>query len=163
MRFIILAACGLLLGGCAVTRGTESTIQLESSPPGAQVSTRIVDPCSLSECPPMEAPDGQTPPPRPTIADAYGPNCVTPCSIRVSRKDALLVTFTLAGYQPATVPVTTRVAGAGAVGVAGNVLIGGVVGLGVDAATGAALEHQPNPVVVTLAPTGRGPAPRGRK
>jgi hypothetical protein len=48
--------------------------------------------------------------------------------------------------------VQTRVAGAGAACFAGNVLIGGVVGMGVDAATGSTLEHYPNPVTVSLVP-----------
>jgi hypothetical protein len=46
--------------------------------------------------------------------------------------------------------VATRVAGAGAAGFAGNVLVGGLVGMGVDAATGSTLEHYPNPVSVIL-------------
>jgi hypothetical protein len=35
---------------------------------------------------------------------------------------------------------------------AGNVLAGGLIGMGVDAATGAAQDHKPNPVIVTLQP-----------
>lgn len=46
----------------------------------------------------------------------------------------------------------TSLAGSGAAGFAGNVLLGGVVGMGVDAATGATLEHTPNPVNATLRP-----------
>ena len=49
-------------------------------------------------------------------------------------------------------PVGTKVAGEGVAGFAGNVLIGGVVGMAADAATGATLEHYPNPVSVTLEP-----------
>jgi hypothetical protein len=43
-------------------------------------------------------------------------------------------------------------------GFAGNVLIGGVVGMAADAATGATLEHYPSPVSVTLEPL-RAPEP----
>ena len=39
---------------------------------------------------------------------------------------------------------------AGGAGLAGNVLLGGVIGLGVDAATGAAFDLVPNPLKVTL-------------
>jgi hypothetical protein len=49
----------------------------------------------------------------------------------------------------------------------GNVIVGGVVGVGVDAVSGAALEHVPNPVTVVLRPIGpepRAPAtPRRRR
>ena len=37
-------------------------------------------------------------------------------------------------------------------------ILGGIVGMGVDAATGSTLEHYPNPVFVTLDPLGRTPA-----
>ncbi|MGO3927394.1 translation initiation factor 2, partial [Rhodopseudomonas pseudopalustris] len=45
---------------------------------------------------------------------------------------------------------------------AGNLLLGGVVGMGVDAATGAAMDHHPNPVVVTLQPVPAPAAPVAR-
>jgi len=57
-------------------------------------------------------------------------------------------------------PVTTRIAGAGAAGFAGNILIGGVVGMAVDAASGATLEHYPNPVMMKMVPLRRGEPPR---
>ena len=43
-----------------------------------------------------------------------------------------------------------EVVGAGAAGVAGNVLLGGVIGIGIDAATGASKDLKPNPVEVEL-------------
>lgn len=44
----------------------------------------------------------------------------------------------------------SEVSGAGAAGMAGNVILGGVNGAGVDAATGATKRLVPNPVRVTL-------------
>jgi hypothetical protein len=81
----------------------------------------------------------------------------------VQRKDEFSVSFAKPGYQPQTVPVTTRLAGGGAAGFAGNVLVGGIVGMGVDAASGATLEHWPNPVVATLQPVAPVPQPPGRR
>ena len=82
----------------------------------------------------------------------------------MQRKDEFSITIAKPGYEPQTVPVMTRVAGAGVAGFAGNVLVGGVVGMGVDAVTGATLEHYPNPVSVALRPLAPppGPPPRGR-
>jgi hypothetical protein len=40
------------------------------------------------------------------------------------------------------------------------VLVGGVIGMAVDASTGATLEHYPNPVMLTLVPLRKGEAPR---
>lgn len=86
--------------------------------------------------------------------------CVTPCTLTISRKDEFSVSFTKPGYQPQTVQVATRIAGAGAAGFAGNVLVGGIIGMGVDAASGATLEHWPNPVVAVLQPVPAGAPPR---
>jgi hypothetical protein len=47
----------------------------------------------------------------------------------------------------------------GAAGFAGNILAGGLIGMGVDAATGAAQDHKPNPVIVTLRPKGTHASP----
>ncbi|MBB5053928.1 hypothetical protein HNQ36_003928 [Afipia massiliensis] len=41
----------------------------------------------------------------------------------------------------------------------GNILLGGVVDGVVDAASGAALDHKPNPVIVTLKPIAPPPPP----
>ncbi len=136
-RFILAAAASLALGGCAtVTRGTTDQIQLVSEPDGATAKTSLAQ------------------------------QCLTPCTLQVSRKDEFSVTFSKPGFTDQSVQVKTRVAGSGAAGFAGNVLFGGVVGMGVDAATGSTLEHVPNPVSVVLKPAGRPargkPAPRGR-
>ena len=133
----VLAFAGTM-GACAsVTRGWNEQIQIVSEPSGAEVRT------SLSQA------------------------CVTPCTLQVSRKDEFIVEFAKPGYRPQTIPVNTRVAGAGAAGFAGNVLVGGIVGMGVDAASGATLEHFPNPVVATLVPIGppprQTPPARGKK
>ena len=130
MRSILfICAAGLALAGCAtVTRGTTNQIQIVSEPSGATARTSM------------------------------GYQCSTPCTVQVGRKDEFSVTFSLAGYEEQTVPVKTQLAGAGAAGFAGNVLLGGVIGMGVDAATGSTLEHVPNPVSVVMTPVAK-PAP----
>jgi hypothetical protein len=134
LRIIALTLAALapsMLGGCAsVTRGWNEQVQINSQPEGAEVRT--------------------------SLAQA----CVTPCTLTVSRKDEFSVSFAKPGYQPQTVQVTTRVAGAGAAGFAGNVLVGGIIGMGVDAASGATLEHWPNPVVAVLQPVPAAAPPR---
>ncbi|WP_245259309.1 translation initiation factor 2 [Methylobacterium sp. 77] len=76
----------------------------------------------------------------------------TPCSLDVDRSDEFDVTFAKPGFRPETIPVRTQVVGTGAAGMAGNVIAGGIIGIGVDAATGAAFDHFPSPVVATLVP-----------
>jgi hypothetical protein len=81
----------------------------------------------------------------------------------VKRNEEFIATFTKPGYRPQQVEVKTQLAAEGAVGVAGNVLVGGVIGLGVDAITGAGGEHVPNPVSVVLEPLQAAPPSAARR
>lgn len=115
--------------GCAtITRGTREALVVETIPAGAQVRL------------------------------SNGSSGTSPSSFKVKRKGDLVVTISKPGYEPVTVKVTTQIAGAAAAGMAGNVLLGGVIGVGVDAFSGGMLEHKPNPVKVTLVPTHGEPA-----
>ncbi|EFL89861.1 hypothetical protein [Ahrensia sp. R2A130] len=131
LKFGSAAMAALLLTGCAsIARGTTEAIVINYTPANAQVTTSL------------------------------GKNCTSsPCTIIVKRKDKFTVTATAPGYTPQTVPVLTKVQGGGAAGLAGNVLVGGIVGIGVDAATGAALDHYPNPVNINLQKVGASVAP----
>ena len=133
MRIIAIIALAALCAACAsITRGTTSQVQIQSDPPGAEARTSM------------------------------GHLCTTPCTLQFARKDEFVVTISKPGYHTEEIPVTTRVAGSGMAGAAGNVLVGGVVGLTVDVATGATLEHYPNPVIATLEPVRRGETPKVR-
>jgi hypothetical protein len=130
MRIIALVLLGLLVSGCAtVTRGTTDQVQFVSEPPGANVRTSM------------------------------GHTCVAPCTLQFSRKDEFVATFSMPGHVEQQVQVNTRIAGAGAAGFVGNAVVGGLIGMGVDAATGSTLEHFPNPVSVIMEPVAV--APRG--
>jgi hypothetical protein len=106
MRISSLAilAGSLSMGACAmVTRGTTEQITFDSEPPAA-----------------MRTSTGLTCP-------------TTPCTLQVDRKSEFVATFSKDGYASQDIMVQTRVAGSGAAGFAGNVLIGGIIGMGVDA------------------------------
>ncbi|WP_363080541.1 hypothetical protein [Phenylobacterium sp. RIFCSPHIGHO2_01_FULL_69_31] len=60
--------------------------------------------------------------------------------------------ITKPGYEPVKVSVTHTTAGAGGAGMAGNLILGGVIGAVIDANTGATQRLTPNPVIVTLEP-----------
>jgi len=114
------------LTACAtVARGTTSDVIINYSPSDAEVVTSLNHTCNAS-----------------------------PCVLTVSRKKSFTVTASKPGYDTQSIFVGTKVSGKGAAGMAGNVLIVGVVGIGVDAATGAARDHYPNPVNVELLPNG---------
>src|SRR5689334_4953946 len=92
------------LAGCAtVTRGTHEAFVVESDPSGADVQL------------------------------STGLTCKTPCSLKVSRKDGFTVHVTKSGYEPIETHIVAQTANSGAAGMAGNVLLGGLIGAAVDA------------------------------
>lgn len=118
------------LGACAtITRGTTQEVVVESTPPGAAVRTTTGFTCEA-----------------------------TPCTFKMPRKEGFDVTVSKDGYKPATVTVESKMSGGGAAGMAGNVIAGGIIGMGVDATSGAMMDLVPNPVAVTLEPAGSAPA-----
>lgn len=133
IKVILIVTLGVTLAGCAsVTRGTTENIAISTTPSGAEAVVSG-----------LEVPT----------------TCVTPCAVVAKRNADITITFEKPGYEPQTVQLTKEVAGTGAAGFAGNLLLGGVVGMGVDAATGAATDHKPNPVIVTLQPSAPPPPP----
>lgn len=118
---LLLIIVSLFTSGCAtITRGSKDVLVVESTPSGADVSL------------------------------SSGQAGRTPASFKLPRADALVVTISKAGYETVTVNVTPHISGAGGAGMAGNVLLGGLVGAAVDAGTGAMKDLKPNPVQVTL-------------
>lgn len=119
----VILVANLLATGCAsITRGTKDELQVVSDPPGAQVT--------LS--------NGQT--------------GKTPVTFTLPRKKGVVVEVSKPGYEPQTVIVSSKFAGAGGAALAGNVLVGGLIGAGIDGLSGATLSLKPNPVSVALVP-----------
>jgi hypothetical protein len=141
MRILGVVALAAALGGCAsVTRGTTENISISSTPSGAEATITG-----------LEVPTA----------------CITPCAIVAKRSADITVSFAKPGYEPEVVQLTKEVPVTGAAGFAGNLVAGGLVGMGVDAVTGAAQDHKPNPVIVTMRPMGppssaRAARPRAR-
>lgn len=118
---LILSSLMILSGCASITRGTNDVLEIKTEPAGAQIQT------------------------------SNGYSCgSTPCAIKMPRRSEFVVDITKRGCRPMEVNVTHKTAGAGAAGVAGNVLVGGIIGLGVDAATGASQDLVPNPIDVKL-------------
>jgi hypothetical protein len=119
MRTVLTAAaaCCVVISGCAsVVRGVNEDVAIEVTPANAEIRT------------------------------SAGHACTGPCVINVPRKKEFTVTASAPGYQTETIDIDTRISGKGAAGMAGNVIIGGVIGVGVDAVSGATLDHYPKPV-----------------
>jgi hypothetical protein len=125
MRAFVLALfSAMLLSGCAsVVRGTSETVSVNSQPADASIRTSLGHSCPTS-----------------------------PCVVEVSRKTTFTAFAEKPGYKPGQIYIDTKFSGGGAAGLAGNILLGGVIGVGVDAATGATLDHYPNPATIVLVP-----------
>jgi hypothetical protein len=126
----VLGLVSLQLGACAtIVRGTKQKFTIESSPPAAKAETSL------------------------------GVTCTTPCTLKVDRKTRFSVTVSKDGYETQTVPVGRKVtAEGGTISFGGNWIIGGAIGMGIDAGSGAMFDLWPNPLVVTLKPKADAPA-----
>jgi len=117
---ILLTAVSSLCGCATLTRGTTENLSIQTEPAGA------------------------------TATLSSGHMCKTPCVIELKRKNNVHVKLEKSGYETVDTDVNSEIAGAGAAGMAGNVLLGGIIGAGVDAATGATKRLNPNPLVVKM-------------
>jgi hypothetical protein len=121
MRLCGVAAAALLLPACAtVTRGTSEKFVIESTPGEAEVAL------------------------------STGDRCVTPCKLKLKRKNGFTATFNKPGYETLEAEVKSKFSGGGAAAGAGNVLIGGIIGAAVDGSNGSLNDLKPNPLRVTL-------------
>ena len=118
-----VAACAFL-GACAtVTRGSSTNFDVQTTPSGASVRTT-----NGYSCP------------------------ATPCSLKMPRKSQFVATVSKPGYKTVEAMIGNRVSTGGGTAAAGNLLLGGIIGGGVDAASGAALDLRPDPLVLVLEP-----------
>lgn len=132
IKLAIAALAAVNLCACAtVTKGTSNTVKVTSTPSDAQVVIKEV------------------------LNKYDGAECTTPCEVELKRKGNYETTVSKSGYTPFTTVLVPKVSTSGAAGMAGNILIGGVIGAGVDAATGAMKDLSPNPLNVILQPLGQ--------
>jgi hypothetical protein len=112
------------VSGCAtVTRGTQEVWTVNTVPSGAAVKT----------------------------SNGYGCDD-TPCTFKMDHRSTFDVTITKPGYRQWQGNVTHQFAAGGGAAFAGNVVLGGGVGMIVDTASGATQKLVPNPLNVTLEP-----------
>lgn len=119
----IIALSCLFLNGCAtITQGSKQTVLFDTDPSGAT--------CSISR----------------TGEGVLYPNFETPASLEISKdKDELVVICNKEGYKETVIHSGSNLEG----WTLGNLLIGGIIGVGIDAASGAMNEY-PSQVVVPL-------------
>jgi len=144
-KLLVLLPMLAIATGCAtVTRGSTDTLVVNSTPSGADVKIYRTNAGFTAK----EIKDN-------TIADPKNPGAgpiigTTPGSFKLARKGEYRVELSKQGYKTVEADVGNRVAGAGTAGMAGNLLVGGLVGVIVDSRTGATKNLTPNPLEVTL-------------
>ena len=126
---LALAAAATLPACATIIRGTNQNFTVESTPPGAAVSTSNGFACDA-----------------------------TPCTFRMPRRDHFTITLTMPGYDTLTTEINSEFSVAGGAVMAVNLLAGGMIGVGVDTTSGALNDLTPNPLQVTLYPAGTTPA-----
>jgi hypothetical protein len=124
MKRILLLLPVLALAACAtVTRGVHEKLTVTSDPSGAEVRL------------------------------STGEHGTTPTTfVKTRRTENFFVTVSKPGYISQTVKVESRSGATGGTAMAGNAVAGGLIGLAVDANTGAFYSLYPNPVSVRLTP-----------
>ena len=120
-RLLLIFLMPLMILSCAtITRGRTQAFTVTSQPSNAQVSF------------------------------SNGLSCTTPCTLTVSRRPGFAITVSKEGFNTQTANVASQISGGGGTAMAGNVLLGGLIGAGVDASTGAMNELLPNPLHIVL-------------
>jgi hypothetical protein len=123
-RVAAVACLGLGLAGCSYPSWMPNwDLSFPSAPPPASVVQIESEPAGAD------------------AKSSIGPSCRTPCSLTLATAGPFTVTFSLAGYEPQTVPVAPRPGG--------------------DARDGQALKFDPDPVYAQLEPTA--PPAKGKK
>ena len=91
----------------------------------------------------------------PIATEPNGADCIvagdstrytTPCTVELKRKQDHIIKLSKDGYHPESVEIKHTMSGA----VIGNVLVGGIIGIGVDAASGGACKLVPESVNISL-------------
>lgn len=81
-----------------------------------------------------------------TVSSGY--RGITPCSFELERNKDHVIKISLKGYRTAQIQLKKTVCGS----TAGNIILGGFIGLGVDAISGAMFKLTPENVYVDLVP-----------
>ena len=118
--FCSVVLLGLLSSCATITRSSEEVFQVDSTPQDA------------------------------TVKLSNGMSAKTPASFKVKRRDPLDVTVSKTGYKTREVRVESQIDSAGGTAMAGNVLVGGIIGVAIDAGSGAMYAHKPNPLHIVL-------------
>jgi hypothetical protein len=120
---ISLGAIALFTSGCAtVQRGTKMDIPISSNPSKAEVKL------------------------------STGQSGITPVTFTLKRNETVQVIISKEGYKTQTFTLSPTISLQGVASGSMNLILGGVVGIGIDAVSGANLDLSPNHIYAELTP-----------
>lgn len=123
ITLLLISSSAFFFSGCAtMCRGTKEVLVIDSNPTNACVTL------------------------------SNGMSGVTPTSFKIARNSCLTGVVEKEGYIPYSFQISHQAAGEGTACMIGNIIFGGIIGVGVDACSGATQELIPNPLFVELEP-----------
>lgn len=125
LRFFACAVAAMMSGACAtIIRGTSEDFTIQTEPAGARAVLSTGEVCAA-----------------------------TPCTFERSRNEPFNVVVSMPGFVTEEHEIKNPWSRQGTTtGMVGNAILGGGIGVGIDAATGANRDLTPNPLVVRLTP-----------
>ena len=119
---LVVAITAFLTQGCAtITRGTTQEVGFTSIPSKSKVAVTT---------------SGQT--------------CFTPCALKLKRNLTAIGTISHEGYTPHAFVLKSDISTGGSVGLAGNLVFGGIIGGAVDVTSGAMYDLEPRSIHAEL-------------
>ena len=85
-----------------------------------------------------------------TVRSSTGWTCITPCNIKIKRRSAFALDIEKEGYQITRIMARAEIDSAGRTGLAGNIILGGLIGAAIDSGSGAMYSQPVNPFVIHL-------------
>jgi hypothetical protein len=137
-KLVLILAAATLSNCASVTRGTMDKLDVRSNPDQADVKISRTDKAFTKKELASNPNDGEV------ITGK------TPDSFKLQRKGEYMVRITKSGYKACDIRITNSISGMGGVALAGNAIVGGLIGVGIDAASGATKDLTPNPVDISL-------------
>ena len=152
-KLILILPILVFASSCAsVTRGSTEALEIKTNPPGADVYVTRTN-STLTE---KEIKKNMTSSEADEILSTqkdsfYGPlKGKSPAVFTLKREGEYRVNIEKDGYKSVEVKVTHETSGAGGAGLAGNIILGGGIGMLIDSNTGATQDLVPNPIEVEL-------------
>ena len=153
LKILLFLPILILVSSCAsITRGSTEALEVKTNPPGADIYvTRTNSALTKAEIEKNMTASEASEILATQKGSFYGPlKGKSPAVFTLKREGEFKIVIIKEGYETVELKVTHESSGAGSVGLAGNIILGGAIGMIIDSNTGATQNLVPNPVEVNL-------------